>query len=88
MNIEVTLNERGNTIVGNYTDYLPLSNAMDKCAGKFMFPSGFVIVADKSGIARMADYVLTFANCLKTRRAWENCAVLADVESFKWEGNQ
>ena len=75
--IEIYFDETGNTVIGSYTDYLPLDKAMTKKAANMVFPNGLTISGDKSEIARLADYVLTFGNCIKTLAGWKKACELA-----------
>jgi hypothetical protein len=81
--IEVDFSRVGNTVVGNYFDYLSLDAAISKkllCNSGIMFPEGLFISGEKSDIARLADYVLTFGGVIKSKKAWENACRLAGVD--------
>lgn len=78
--IEITFNPIGNTVIGSYSTYLQLDKAI---ASKkhIAFPSGLTVSGNASEILRLADYVLTFGNCLKSLRAWQHACHLANVHS-------
>ena len=75
--IEITFNQAGNTVIGSYTDYLPLDKAITKKAANILFPNGLTISGERAEIARLADYVLTFGNCIKTLAGWKKACELA-----------
>lgn len=80
MQIEITFNPAGNTIVGDYSVYKKLDEAM-AAKKHILFPSGLTVAGDKSDILRLADYVLTFGNCLKSINNWKHVCKLAGVEA-------
>jgi hypothetical protein len=80
--IEIHFSTRGNTVIGSYTDYLPLDSAIAKKLASnrdIMFPQGMIVKGEKADIARLAEMVLTFGNCLKSKLAWVNACKLAGV---------
>lgn len=76
--IEIHFSKSGNTVCGNYFGaYRQLDAAI--AAKKFIsFPQGLKISGDETTIARLADNVLTFGNCIKTLAGWQSACRLSD----------
>ena len=51
--------------------------AIAKKAANILFLNGLKISGDKTEIARLAEYVLTFGNCIKTLAGWKKACELA-----------
>lgn len=80
--IEVTFNPAGNTIMGDYSTYRKLDEAIT-AKKHCMFPVGVTISGERSDILRLADHVLTFGNAMKTLKAWKRICELAGCQFRK-----
>lgn len=76
--IEITFNELGNTIVGEYTEYAKLDKAI---ARKSVFtPYGKTIRCDLATLRRLVEHVALFGHCIKTLAGFRKACELAGVE--------
>ena len=76
--IEVYFKSTGNTIVGNYSAYMPLRLAMEKKA--VFVPDGFAIKCELPDLHRLIEHIQIFGNCIKTLAGFKKACELSGVE--------
>lgn len=75
--IEIHFSKSGNTVIGNYTAYVPLDKAMQ--AKSVFMPEGFKVRCALPDFARLVEYVQTFGHCIKTLTGFRKACELAGV---------